>query len=319
MRKVKEVLEFRVSEPARLDLFLSRAYPEFSRTYVKRLIEEGFVRVNGLNRKPSHRVKEGDIVLLEIPEPEPVEVKPENIPLEVLFEDEDIAVVIKPCGLVVHPSPGYTSGTLVNALLYHIKDLSSIGGIERPGIVHRLDKETMGLMVVAKNDRAHRNLVEQFAQRKTEKFYKALVVGLIREDHLVIEKPIGRDPVYRKKFSARSERGKPAKTELWVEERLPKLNLSLLRVKIYTGRTHQIRVHLSSIGHPVVGDRTYGFKKSSVPEKVLSLLGNCNMLLAYRLGLYHPTMGMWLSFQEERVSPFLEVLREVRDLESSLG
>ncbi|WP_457601262.1 RluA family pseudouridine synthase [Hydrogenivirga sp.] len=322
MKEIAESLEFEVSpEQAgeRLDLFLSRAYPELSRSYLKKLIEEGFVRVNGSTRKPSYRVREGEVVQLNLPEPESLEVGPEDIPIDVIYEDEDIAVVIKPCGLVVHPSPGFTSGTLVNALLYRIKDLSSIGGVERPGIVHRLDKETAGLMVVAKRDVAHRKLVEQFAQRKTEKFYRALVRGLVEREHDVIELPIGRHPVDRKRFSTRSESSRPAKSEYWVIEKFYKLRLSLLKVKIYTGRTHQIRVHLSALGHPIVGDTTYGFKRSSVPPAINELLGECNMLVAYKLGFFHPTSGKWLSFEIEDPEPFRSVLSEVRRLEGSLG
>ena len=322
MKRTAETLEFTVSEEQageRLDTFLARAYPELSRSYIKRLIEDGFALVEGKARKPSYKVKERDRVTLSVPEPEPLEVKPEDIPIEVVYEDRDVVVIVKPCGLVVHPSPGYTSGTLVNALLYHIKDLSSIGGVERPGIVHRLDKETAGLMVVAKNDTAHRSLVEQFASRRTEKLYRALVKGVVKEEHGILELPIGRHPFHRKKFSTSSPRSKPAKSEFWVLERFPRLELTLLKVKIYTGRTHQIRVHLSSIGHPIVGDTTYGFKKSSVPEVINRLLGECNMLVAYRLGFCHPSSGRWLEFEINDPEPFRSVLKKVKELEGSLG
>ncbi len=322
MKRIAETLEFEVSPEnsgERLDLFLSKAYPELSRSYIKRLIEEGLVSVNGGQKKPSYRVREGDLIELSVPEPEPLKVEAENIPVEILYEDRDVAVVVKPCGLVVHPSPGYTSGTLVNALLYHIRGLSSIGGVERPGIVHRLDKETAGLMVVAKNDTAHRSLVQQFAQRKTEKLYRALVKGLVREEHGIVELPIGRHPVDRKRFSTFSENSKPAKSEFWVLERFKKLELTLLRVKIYTGRTHQIRVHLSSLGYPIVGDTTYGFKRSSVPSEINTLLGECNMLVAYKLGFYHPSSERWMEFEIEDPEPFRSVLKRVRELEGSLG
>ncbi len=319
MKRIREVLEFEAHSVERLDTFLSKAYPEFSRSYIKKLIEEGLVTVNEQKRKPSYKVKEGDIVRLFVPEPEPIEVKPEDIPVEVIYEDKDLAVIIKPCGLVVHPSPGYTSGTLVNALLFHIKDLSSIGGVERPGIVHRLDKETAGLMVVAKNDKAHKELTKQFSERKTEKLYKALVVGSVEKEYGMIDKPIGRHPVDRKKFSTSAERGKPAKTEFWVLERFKNLNLTLLKVKIHTGRTHQIRVHLSSLGHPIVGDRTYGFKRTSVPQEILGILGQCNMLIAYRLGFFHPSTGEWKLFEIEEPQPFRSVMEKVRELENTLG
>ncbi len=322
MKRIAEIVEFEVSleeEGKRLDVFLSTAYPEFSRNYIKKLIEEGYVYVGDNQKKPSYKVKAGDTIQLLIPQPEVLEVKPENIPIDIVYEDRDIAVVIKPCGLVVHPSPGYTSGTLVNALLYHIKDLSSIGGVERPGIVHRLDKETAGLMVIAKNDTAHRDLVQQFADRKTDKLYRVLVKGKVKQDHGMIELPIGRHPVHRKKFSTFSESAKPAKSEFWVLERFEKLEITLLKVKIYTGRTHQIRVHLSSLGYPVLGDTTYGFKRSSIPKEVLELIDGCNMLIAYRLGLHHPRTKEWLEFEIEDPQPFRIALRKIKELNSSLG
>ena len=323
MRRIAETLEFRVpseGEGRRLDRFLSEAYPELSRTYIKKLIETGFVLVNSEEvRKPSRKLKAGDVVLLSVPEPEPLKVEPEDIPIDIIYEDRDLVVLIKPCGLVVHPSPGYTSGTLVNALLYHVKELSSIGGVERPGIVHRLDRETAGLMVVAKTDSAHRSLVEQFAKRKTEKLYRVLVKGIVGKDHGMIELPIGRHPIHRKKFSVFSTSSKPAKSEFWVLERFEKTEITLLKVKIYTGRTHQIRVHLSSIGHPVLGDRTYGFKTGSVPRELLDLMGECNMLVAYRLGFFHPSSGERMEFEIEDPEPFRRVLKKIRELEGSLG
>ena len=307
-RKISDVLSFLSSESGkRLDKFLSESYKEFSRSYIKKLIEEGFVLVNDeVVKKPSRKLREGDRVTLLVPEPEELKVEPENIPIEIIYEDKDIAVIVKPCGLVVHPSPGYTSGTLVNALLYHIKDLSSIGGVERPGIVHRLDRETAGVMVIAKNDVAHRELVKQFQERKTEKFYKVLVKGLVKKDYGIIDTPIGRHPYDRKRFSVREE-GKEALTEYWVLKRYERFEITLLKVKIHTGRTHQIRVHFSSIGHPVLGDTTYGFKRTSVPKELLELMGECNMLVAYHLGFYHPTTGEWLTFEIEEPETFRSV------------
>ena len=307
-RKISDVLSFLSSESGkRLDKFLSESYKEFSRSYIKKLIEEGFVLVNDeVVKKPSRKLREGDRVTLLVPEPEELKVEPENIPIEIIYEDKDIAVIVKPCGLVVHPSPGYTSGTLVNALLYHIKDLSSIGGVERPGIVHRLDRETAGVMVIAKKDVAHRELVKQFQERKTEKFYKVLVKGLVKKDYGIIDTPIGRHPYDRKRFSVREE-GKEALTEYWVLKRYERFEITLLKVKIHTGRTHQIRVHFSSIGHPVLGDTTYGFKRTSVPKELLELMGECNMLVAYHLGFYHPTTGEWLTFEIEEPETFRSV------------
>ncbi len=317
MGKVAEAVEFEVDkekEGSRLDVFLSGSYPEFSRTYIKKLVEEGYVLVNGEEvRKPSKKLKAGDKVLLLIPEPEPLEIKPENIPIDILYEDGDVAVVVKPCGMVVHPSPGHTSGTLVNALLYHLKDLSTIGGVERPGIVHRLDKETAGLMVVAKNDKAHQKLIRQFAERKTEKLYRVLVKGIPKTDHMVMEAPIGRHPIHRKKFSVFSKSPKPAKTEFWVLKRFERVGVSLLKVRIYTGRTHQIRVHLSSVGFPVLGDTVYGYKRSSLPEEVNELMGECNMLVAYRLGFFHPRTEKWMVFEIEDPKPFKAVLERIAE------
>ncbi|NPA32567.1 MAG: RluA family pseudouridine synthase [Aquificae bacterium] len=310
--EVSEVLEFKVGEDRkgeRLDRFLSSCYTDFSRSYIKKLIEGGNVLVDGKRvQKPSLRLKEGQSVTLLVPKPEPLDIKPEDIPIEVVYEDKDIAVVVKPCGLVVHPSPGYTSGTLVNALLHRIRELSSVGGVERPGIVHRLDKETAGLLVVAKSDKAHRELVKQFQERKTEKHYKVLVKGIVREEKGVIDKPIGRHPVDRKRFSARED-GKEAITEYRVLKRYERFGITLLDVKIHTGRTHQIRVHFSSIGHPVLGDTTYGFKKTSVPRELIELMGECNMLVAYKLGFTHPTRGEELLFEIPEPETFRSVHR----------
>ncbi len=314
MKKIVEIVEFTVREDIqkRLDVLLSNSYPDISRTYAKKLIEEGYVLVNGKCRKPSFKPKKGDIITLFLPEPEQLEVKPQNIPITVIYEDKDIAVITKPCGLVVHPSPGYTSGTLVNALLFHLKDLSSIGGKERPGIVHRLDRQTAGLMVVAKNDKAHLNLVNQFTDGNVKKLYKVLVKGIVPQDYGTVDFPIGRNPVHRKKFSVFSPVSKPALSEFWVLERFNLLGITLLKVKIHTGRTHQIRVHMSSLGFPVLGDTTYGFKRKSVPQELNLLMGDCNMLVAYKLGFRHPSTGNWLEFEIEDPSPFREVLGWIR-------
>ncbi len=317
-RKIVETLSFEVEEDKegfRLDQFLSQAYPDFSRSYHQRLIEEGYVLVDGLEtRKPSKRLKRASQITLLIPEPEPLEVLPENIPIDIVYEDQHILVLIKPCGLVVHPSPGYTSGTLVNALLYHVKSLSSIGGVERPGIVHRLDKNTMGLMVVAKTDMAHKGLSEQFRDRRVQKLYKAIVKGVPDWDYRNIEAPIGRHAVDRKRFTIREE-GKPAKSEVWVLERFPRQDISLLKVKIHTGRTHQIRVHLSSLGFPILGDFTYGFKRNSVDLKILEVIDECHMLLSYQLAFDHPKTKEFMSFQIEDPEPFRRALTLIKYLE----
>ncbi|MCS6875970.1 MAG: RluA family pseudouridine synthase [Aquificaceae bacterium] len=322
MPDFKEVLGFEVQEEqegVRLDQFLSAVYPEFSRSYHQKLIEEGYVFVDNCQmRKPSKRLKRGQSVVLMVPEPEPLDVVPENIPLDVVYEDEQALLLVKPCGLVVHPSPGYTSGTLVNALLYHVKSLSSIGGVERPGIVHRLDKNTAGLMVVAKTDLSHKALGEQFKDRKVEKFYRALVKGLPPWDYQLIDTPIGRHAIDRKRFAVREE-GKPAKSEVWVLQRFKKQEVSLLKVKIHTGRTHQIRVHLSSLGYPVLGDTTYGFKKSSIHRDILRAMGDCHMLISYHLAFEHPVSREWMVFEIQDPEPFKSTLSLIQQLEEQLS
>ena len=322
MKKTVDVIEFVVSKEysgKRLDQFLSEVIKEFSRSYIKKLIEDGYVYVDSQEiKKPSYKVREDQKVIFHLPEPEPISIEPENIPIDIVYEDEYIAVIVKPCGLVVHPSPGHTSGTLVNALLYHLGSLSSEGGVERAGIVHRLDKETSGLMVVAKTDRAHRKLTSQFARRQTLKLYRALVSGVVEKDHFEVNAPIGRHPVDRKKFTVHGVAGRSARTQVWVLERFEKIGVTLLKLRIYTGRTHQIRVHLSSVGHPVLGDVTYGFKRRAVPPELNELIGECNMLVAYCIGFRHPANEQWLEFEIEDPEPFSMVLAKIRELNRSL-
>jgi len=313
-KKIQEILEFQVQQQDRLDKFLTKVYAEFSRTYIQKLIEEGYVLVdNKPICKPSKKLKGGEKVVLLVPEPERLEITPEDIPLEILYEDESLLVLIKPCGMVVHPSPGHTSGTLVNALLYHVKDLSSIGGVERPGIVHRLDRDTMGLMVVAKGDDVHKSLSEQFKERKVLKLYRAIVQGVVSWDYKLVETNMGRHPIDRKRFTVLEEGGKYAKSEFFVKERFPKHNATLLEVRIHTGRTHQIRVHASSLGHPILGDKTYGFKAQAFPKKLLEMLKDCHMLLSSKLGFFHPKKGNWLEFEVQNVEPFTSVLNYLRE------
>ncbi|NPB05789.1 MAG: RluA family pseudouridine synthase [Aquificae bacterium] len=325
MEREGELLTFEVDAEkggTRLDKFLSQAYPELSRSYLKDLIEEGFVKVDGETvKKPSKKVKAGQTVELFVPPPKELELKPEPLPLKVIYEDDDLAVVYKPPGMVVHPSPGYESGTLVNALLYHLDNLSSIGGVDRPGIVHRLDRGTAGVMVVAKNDKAHRELARQFHDRLTEKRYKALVTPPPPDRHAVVDLPIGRSLSDRKKFSVYSAKAKDAKTEYWLKEQFDKARSALLDVKIYTGRTHQIRVHLKSKGMTIWGDETYGFKKGKLPKEVQNLVDllpeGSFWLLAYKLGFYHPRTGEWLQFEVEPPEEYRKVLDRLRELENS--
>jgi 23S rRNA pseudouridine1911/1915/1917 synthase len=288
-------------EGKRIDVFLA-AELDYTRSYIKKLIVDGLVFVNGKTVKPSYKVKENDEVVLNIPEAEKIDVLPENIPLDILYEDDDIIVINKPQGMVVHPAPGNYSGTLVNALLYHCKNLSGINGILRPGIVHRLDKDTSGVMVVAKNDKAHISLSNQIKERSVFKKYVAIVEGVIKDEEGKIEAPIGRHPVDRKKMAV-IEDGRYALTLYKVLERF-KEN-TLVEAVIKTGRTHQIRVHMAYIGHPIVGDHVYGFKRQKFKLEGQALHSSV-------LGFMHPTKGVYMEFEAplpEYFKKLIEILR----------
>ncbi|TYP60010.1 RluA family pseudouridine synthase [Thermosediminibacter litoriperuensis] len=287
----------------RLDVFLSGALNDLSRSYIQKGIEEGWIRVNDRSVKPHYKLKKGDVIVANIPSPKPLSLEPENIPLDIIHEDRDIIVVNKPRGMVVYPAPGNYSGTLVNALLYHTKDLSGINGVMRPGIVHRLDKDTSGVIVVAKNDMAHRELVRQFKNKLVRKTYLAVVWGDIPEDRATIEAPIGRHPVKRVEMAVTAKNGKEAVTHFKVLERFG--DFTFIEVNIETGRTHQIRVHMSFIGHPVVGDPLYSRKKS--PFNI-----NGQALHAYRLGLYHPRSGEFMTFEAPIPQDLTEMLNTLR-------
>ena len=243
-------------EPERLDSFVARSLGEITRASVQKLIGEGLVTVGGTSQKASLKLRGGEHITVVIPPPKPAEAAAEDISLEILHEDDDLVVVNKPAGMVVHPGAGTSGGTLVNALLGHCHDLSGIGGTMRPGIVHRIDKNTSGILVVAKNDLAHQSLAHQFKEHTVKRIYLALAYGSPRGDKGRIESMIGRHPVDRKKMSGKVTRGKRAVTHWYVLGRFG--SLSLLRLKLETGRTHQIRVHLSEAGHPLVGDGVYG-------------------------------------------------------------
>ncbi|MCA9472859.1 MAG: RluA family pseudouridine synthase [Nitrospirales bacterium] len=272
----------------RLDHFLANRDPNFSRTALQRLILGGHITVEGQPVKPSHKIKPGDRILLIVPRPEPLEIEPEAIPIQVLYEDESLLAVNKQAGLVVHPAPGHWSGTLVNALLYHLKTseagLSTIGGRERPGLVHRLDKDTTGVLVVAKDDHAHRVLSAQFKRHSITRVYEAVVWGKPKTTEGRIELAIGRDTKDRKKFSARTTRPKESLTQYRVLERFGKL-ASHLELIPGTGRTHQLRVHLSALHCPILGDITYGGKKVM---EVGGVIVPRVMLHAKVLGFIHP-------------------------------
>ncbi len=288
-------------EGKRLDTALAGLESELSRARVQRLIENGDVRICGERVKPAHRLRKGECIEGRVPEPTPSELVAEPIPLCVVYEDEDVIVVDKPAGLVVHPAAGVQSGTLVNALLHHCRGLSGVGGVRRPGIVHRLDKGTSGLMVAAKNDMAHRALARQFKAHTTEREYFALVRGRPLAQRGSVDTPIGRHARDRKRFSTRVRVGREARTHWAVERRLR--GLTLLRVRLETGRTHQIRVHLASIGLPVVGDPVYGGGRKVSRELGLER----QALHAAVLGFEHPRTGERLRF----TSPMPEDLASV--------
>jgi 23S rRNA pseudouridine1911/1915/1917 synthase len=270
----------------RLDHFLVSQVGGQSRSQIQRLIKDGCVRVGGHATKPNYAVRTADVVAVDIPDPGPSSPQPEALPLDVLYEDADIIVVNKPAGMVVHPAPGHADGTLVNALLHHVDDLSGVGGELRPGIVHRLDRGTSGLMVIAKHDQAHRELSRQFQDREVDKEYAALVWGEVQQGRR-IEADIGRDPNDRKKMSARARRARSAVTRIAKSTFMR--GVSFLHVAIATGRTHQIRVHLSAIGHPIVGDALYGGIRQRVPGHLRPVLRlERPFLHAMRLAFTHP-------------------------------
>jgi 23S rRNA pseudouridine1911/1915/1917 synthase len=297
---------------SRLDNFLAQLLPGHSRSQIQKLIKEG--RVSGAaagGLRPSTAVRTGQRFSIRIPEPEPTTAAPEDIPLKVLHEDGDILVLDKPAGMVVHPGAGHSSGTLVNALLHHVDDLSGIGGELRPGIVHRLDRGTSGVMVIAKNDAAHQELARQFHDREVEKEYIALVWGLVQAGRR-IDAPIGRDPGDRQKMSTRARRARSAVTRVTKAEHLK--GVSLLHVAIATGRTHQIRVHLSAIGHPIVGDPTYGGVHRRMAHDLRSVQRlERPFLHAARLAFTHPTEGRRMEFESPLPEDLQTVLDEIRE------
>lgn len=274
----------------RIDKFLTEVLEEdVSRTQIQQWVKDGHVQVNGRAVKPNYKLSDGDTLVLVMPEPEELELTPEPIPIEVVYEDSDVIVVNKPRGMVVHPAPGHPGGTLVNALLYHCKDLSGINGVMRPGIVHRIDKDTSGLLMAAKNDLAHNSLAEQLKAHTVNRKYYALVHGNVPHDNGTVDAPIGRDPKDRKLYTVTERNSKHAVTHFVVVERLG--DFTLLELKLETGRTHQIRVHMKFIGHPLVGDPAYG------PAKSKGVLMEGQALHAAVLGFEHPRTGETLEFE----------------------
>ncbi len=300
------------SDGLRLDRFLVSVLPDYSRSQIQRLIKDGFVHVAGREAKPNHAVKAGQVIAVDVPAPIDPVPRPEPLPLPIVYQDRDVIVIDKPAGMVVHPAAGHASGTLVNALLHHVDDLSGIGGEKRPGIVHRLDRGTSGLMVVAKHDKAHEALSRQFSDREVEKEYVALVWGEVMAGRR-IDAPIGRDPSNRKKMSARARRAREAVTRIVRAEHFGRM-LTLARVAIYTGRTHQIRVHLSAIGHPIVGDPLYGGVHRRVPGDLRAVTHlDRPFLHAARLVFTHPGEERRMEFTSELPEDLQRVVDELRE------
>lgn len=286
--------EFLIDETSlnsRLDVFLTDEIPDFSRSYLKKLIDGSLVTVNGACTKPNYKLKLGDSIEVAVPAPIPLEVQPESIPIQAIFEDESILVVDKPAGMVVHPAPGNFTGTLVNAVLSHCSDLSGIGGVERPGIVHRLDKDTSGLIVIAKNDKALQSLTKQFKDRVVKKQYLALARGILKKHSGIINAPIGRHKINRKKMAVNVESGREAITHYEIVEQF-KL-FAFIKLFPKTGRTHQIRVHLSHIGNPILCDKLYNGASSHPVIKTLTR----QALHAYKLEFQHPCSGRTVEFE----------------------
>lgn len=301
MEIIELVVEDDINE--RIDSYLSKKLEELSRTYIKKLIKDGYIKVNDLQIKPKYVVNKGDVIIIKLPEPEELELIPEDLPIEIVYEDEDVAVVNKPRGMVVHPAPGNYSGTLVNALLFHLESLSTINGVVRPGIVHRIDKDTSGLLMIAKNDFAHIELSKQLKEHSITRVYYALVEGNIKEDRGTINAPIGRHPVDRKKMAVTDRNSKNAITHFKVLERYGQY--TLIEARLETGRTHQIRVHMSFIKHPLVGDPVYGIKKSKFKQ-------DGQFLHAKVIGFIHPRTKKYMEFNSELPDYFNKVLNMLR-------
>ncbi|HTL59645.1 MAG TPA: RluA family pseudouridine synthase [Candidatus Limnocylindrales bacterium] len=308
MSAVPEVITIERSHPAeRLDAWLRSRLTGVSRGAIQRLIEEGHIRVNGRVVKPTHTPRAGEQVEVRWPEARPAEIRGEAIPIDVLYEDEALLVVNKPPGLVVHPASGNETRTLVNALLHHCRgQLSGIGGVARPGIVHRLDKDTSGCLVVAKNDQTHLALSVQFASRKVEKIYHTIVCGEVARDRGEIRAAIARHPSHRKCMAVDEEIGRQAHTSYQVLDRLE--GATLVEAYLHTGRTHQIRVHFKFLGYPLVGDATYGNRQNQRLEELSGYRAARQMLHAWRLSFIHPRTARRLTFEAPRPEDFLDAL-----------
>ena len=304
-------MEIKIDEtikPCRLDKYLSDVNPDLTRSFIQKNIKDGCVTVNGAIAKASIKVQTGDCIIYDIPEPEELDVIPQDIPLDILYEDSDVLIVNKPKGMVVHPAPGHPDGTLVNAVMYHCKDsLSGINGVIRPGIVHRIDQDTTGSLIVCKNDKSHIDIAEQIKVHSVNRIYRGIVIGNVTDEEGTIEGAIGRDPKDRKKMCINEKNGKPAITHYKVLKRFH--GYTYMEFKLETGRTHQIRVHMSSIGHPLLGDEIYG-PKNKRPK--FNLQGQT--LHAMTIGFMHPTTKEYVEFQAplpEYFTHLLDVLETI--------
>ncbi len=286
----------------RLDLFVSENEVDMSRSFVQGIIEKQQVKVNGQIKKSNYKLRVGDQVRVELAEPVELQVEAEDIPLDIIYEDSDVIVINKPQDMVVHPAPGNYTGTLVNGLLYHCKDLSGINGVIRPGIVHRIDKDTSGVLVVAKNDKSHNSLAMQLKDHSMKRTYYAIVEGIVKEEEGTVRNNIGRHPVERIKMAVVKD-GKEAITNYKVLERF-KSN-TLVECRLETGRTHQIRVHMAHLHHPLIGDQVYGYKKQK-----FKLQGQA--LHAKNLGFIHPTTGEYMEFDSQLPEYFQDILDKLR-------
>ena len=300
MEKIESI--YHGEERLRIDVFTAQA-ADVTRSRAAKLIEDGYVLIDGKTASKNDKLNNGSKVTVTLPDPVSYDVKPENIPLDIVYEDEDLLVVNKPKGMVVHPAAGNFEGTLVNALMYHCKEsLSGINGVMRPGIVHRIDKNTSGLLIVAKNDFSHNILAKQIKEHSFTREYEAVVYGNLKSDTGIINAPIGRHPVKRKQMAVVKSGGRNAVTEYTVLERFG--NFTHIRLKLQTGRTHQIRVHMASIGHPVAGDDVYG------PKKIItSLCGQC--LHARKIGFIHPKTNEYMEFSSDLPEYFVKFLKEI--------
>lgn len=294
----------------RLDAFIGCNTDELSRSYAVKLIEKGRVKINGgAVTSKKHQVSAGDLVEIEVPEPESLEVTPEDIPLDIVYEDDDVAVINKARGMVVHPGPGNWTGTLVNAVMYHMGDsLSSINGVIRPGIVHRIDKDTSGLIMIAKNDKAHESLAAQLKEHSVTREYTALVYDNIKEDDLTVDAPIGRDEHNRMRNAVNGAAARNAVTHIKVLERFGKY--TLVRARLETGRTHQIRVHMAYIHHPLAGDALYGPRRQT--DRIEGIKVSGQLLHAGTLGFVHPSTGEYMEFHSDLPDVFKDVLDKLK-------